>query len=222
MARQKNRRVYEIEKKKLIKAVVFGLPLVLIIMYLSGFMAQLVGNYKAWSSAGHFAGDGTFPEMPSAAVASCLKNCLTNFPYNMYGIFLCLIIIGILILLIAKNGGDGLRDSERNFNYSSDGSYGTSGFMTDKERVKVLDSSSDIKSCNGTILESINNKIISVPLESRMNKNIAVYGASGSMKSRAFARNMIFQCVKRGESLVVTDPKSGAKRCNIRIILQVI
>lgn len=41
-----------------------------------------------------------------------------------------------------------------------------------------------------------------------MNKNIAVYGASGSMKSRAFARNMIFQCVARSESLIITDPKS--------------
>ena len=41
-----------------------------------------------------------------------------------------------------------------------------------------------------------------------MNRNIAVFGASGSMKSRAFARNMIFQTVHRGESLVITDPKS--------------
>ena len=32
--------------------------------------------------------------------------------------------------------------------------------------------------------------------------------ASGSMKSRAYARNMIFQCVTRGESLIITDPKS--------------
>ena len=28
------------------------------------------------------------------------------------------------------------------------------------------------------------------------------------MKSRAFARNMILQCVRRGESMFVTDPKS--------------
>ena len=28
------------------------------------------------------------------------------------------------------------------------------------------------------------------------------------MKSRAFVRNMIFQCVRRGESMVLTDPKS--------------
>ena len=53
-------------------------------------------------------------------------------------------------------------------------------------------------------------------IKHEMNKNIAVYGASGSMKSRAFARNMIFQCVARGqegnnasgESLIITDPKS--------------
>ncbi|MDO4531869.1 MAG: type IV secretory system conjugative DNA transfer family protein [Bacillota bacterium] len=41
-----------------------------------------------------------------------------------------------------------------------------------------------------------------------MNKHIAVYGASGSMKSRAFVRNMIFQAVARGECLVMTDPKA--------------
>ena len=41
-----------------------------------------------------------------------------------------------------------------------------------------------------------------------MNRNVAVFGASGSMKSRAYARNVVFQCVKRGESLIITDPKS--------------
>ena len=41
-----------------------------------------------------------------------------------------------------------------------------------------------------------------------MNKNVAVFGASGSMKSRAYVRNYIFQAARRGESLVITDPKS--------------
>jgi Type IV secretory pathway, VirD4 components len=41
-----------------------------------------------------------------------------------------------------------------------------------------------------------------------MNRNVAVYGASGSMKSRAYVRNAIFQSVARGESLICTDPKS--------------
>ena len=40
-----------------------------------------------------------------------------------------------------------------------------------------------------------------------MNRNIAVYGASGSMKAGPFARNMIFS-VLPAESLIITDPKS--------------
>ena len=66
----------------------------------------------------------------------------------------------------------------------------------------------DIRHTKGTILGIVEKQIASIPLESRMNRNIAVYGASGSMKSRAFVRNMIFQCVRRGESMVLTDPKS--------------
>jgi len=39
------------------------------------------------------------------------------------------------------------------------------------------------------------------------NRNVAVYGASGSMKSRAYVRNNILQAVMSGESVIVTDPK---------------
>ena len=47
-----------------------------------------------------------------------------------------------------------------------------------------------------------------VPVDSRLNRNIAVCGSQGSMKSRAFARVMALQCVRRGESMYITDPKS--------------
>lgn len=53
------------------------------------------------------------------------------------------------------------------------------------------------KKDNWTINEIINNKV---------NLNMAVFGASGTMKSRTL-RSMIFQAVKREESMVVTDPK---------------
>ena len=41
-----------------------------------------------------------------------------------------------------------------------------------------------------------------------MNGNLAVYGASGSMKTRSFCMNRILQSAARGESLVICDPKS--------------
>ena len=41
-----------------------------------------------------------------------------------------------------------------------------------------------------------------------MNGNLAVYGASGSMKTRSFCMNRILQSAARGESLIICDPKS--------------
>lgn len=39
-------------------------------------------------------------------------------------------------------------------------------------------------------------------------KNVAVYGASGSMKTRAYCINRILQAAAQGESLIICDPKS--------------
>ena len=41
----------------------------------------------------------------------------------------------------------------------------------------------------------------------RTNKHVCILGASGSMKSRAYVRPAIFQCVRRRESMIITDPK---------------
>ena len=50
-------------------------------------------------------------------------------------------------------------------------------------------------------------KTVCLPKETKLNRNIAVFGASGTMKSRAVIRNALFQALRRGESVVVTDPK---------------
>lgn len=128
-----------------------------------------------------------------------------------------MIAFGLLIFMLMRMGFDRngeVHDKERNLNYSEQGTYGTSGFMSPDEMHQVLELTNDVKKNRGTILGKLNGKAVCLPLKTRMNRNIAVYGASGSMKSRAFARNMIFQCVARGqnggigESLIITDPKS--------------
>ena len=105
-------------------------------------------------------------------------------------------------------GRKGTYDKERNLTYSDQGTYGTSGFMTDAEMREVLEVVSDITKNRGVILGKLYGKAVCLPEKTRMNRNVAVFGASGSMKSRAYARNVVFQCVKRGESLIITDPKS--------------
>lgn len=99
-------------------------------------------------------------------------------------------------------------DSDRNFTFSDKGTYGTSGWMTSKEMEGVLESVSDLSRHHGTILGTLDGKALCVPMETRLNGNLAVYGASGSMKTRSFCMNRILQSVARGESLIICDPKS--------------
>ena len=196
--------------------LIFVLPIFLCILYAGGYIAQFISNYQVWTNAGNFAGNGSYPKAPSLHPMACLS-ALAQFPYNLYGIFLCLLALGLLVFLLMRMGVDRngeVFDKERNLNYSLKGTYGTSGFMTPDEMYKVLELTDHVKKTKGTILGKLNGKAVCLPYETRMNRNIAVYGASGSMKSRAFARNMIFQCVARGknggvgESLIITDPKS--------------
>lgn len=184
-------------------------PSMLTVLYGGGYISQLTGNYNRWVQKGGYPGDGTAPLLPSPLPTECLK-AIFDFPYGLYGIFLCALLLVLLFAMIMKLGfGDkGEYDRERNLIYSRKGTYGTAGFMTETERDNVLELVSDIRTSHGTILGKLDNKIVCVPEKTQMNKNIAVYGAPGSMKSRAFARNMIFQCVARQESLVITDPKS--------------
>lgn len=196
--------------------LIFVLPICLCTLFAGGYIAQFIRNYKSWTAAGHFAGDGTNPIVPSLYPLDCL-HALGSFPYNLYGISICLLLFALLIFLLMRMGFDRnseVYDKERNLNYSAKGTYGTSGFMRTEEMHQVLELTSHVKKNKGTILGKLDGKAVCLPYETRMNKNIAVYGASGSMKSRAFARNMILQCVARGqnggcgESLIITDPKS--------------
>lgn len=80
--------------------------------------------------------------------------------------------------------------------------------MGRKEMAEVLDVVTDLRRHHGTILGLLDNKIVCVPEETRLNSNMAVYGASGSMKTRAFCMNRILQSAARRESLIICDPKS--------------
>lgn len=82
--------------------------------------------------------------------------------------------------------------------------------MQGKERKEVLAADPDVRQVRGTILgtDPESGAVLSLPEDSPLNRNFAICGSQGSMKSRAIARNMIIQCAKRGESMVLTDSKS--------------
>lgn len=191
------------------KKLLFLVPILLfVLLYAGGYTAQFLYNYSIWQQSGAMLGDGTAPEIPSFHILKCYS-AVFHFPEGLYGIVICMAAIVILVLFVMKLGVGETEeyDRERNIIYSAKGTYGTAGYMTEREREKVLKLESP-KDTQGIILGKLEKWAVCLPAETKMNRNIAVYGASGSMKSRAFARNMVLQAVKRKESLIITDPKS--------------
>ncbi len=119
-------------------------------------------------------------------------------------------LLAVLLVMVMRMGYSdaGEYDGERNFTYSAKGTYGTSGWMGKKEMAGVLEVVSDLRRHHGVVLGMLEGKAVCLPEKSRLNSNLAVYGASGSMKTRSFCMNRILQGVVRGESLIICDPKS--------------
>ena len=131
-------------------------------------------------------------------------------PYGVYGVLICIGLLAILLLMVMRMGysDTGEYDSDRNFIYSAKGTYGTSGWMSRKEMAGVLDLVPDLRKHKGVVLGMLDNKAVCIPENPHINGNLAVYGSSGSMKTRSFCMNRILQAAVRGESLIISDPKS--------------
>ena len=191
------------------KGLIAGPAAILAILYAGGYLAQFIGNYAVWKQGGGIPGDGTSPVMASPDFISCITTVFQP-PYGLYGVLICIGLLAILLIMVMRMGysDSGEYDKDRNFTYSAKGTYGTSGWMSRKEMTEVLDLVSDLRQHHGTILGLLDNKVVCMPEETRFNANMAVYGASGSMKTRAFCMNRILQSAARGESQIICDPKS--------------
>lgn len=88
------------------------------------------------------------------------------------------------------------------------GTHGTAGFMTEGEARKVL----NVGRWSGIIFGELNGRVVSLPPGAYFNRHVAVFGASGSMKSRAYVRTNILQLSKEGHSMILTDPKGELAR----------
>ena len=147
--------------------------------------------------------------MASPDFFTCLASVF-HPPYGVYGVLICIGLLAILLLMVMRMGysDTGEYDTDRNFIYSAKGTYGTSGWMSRKEMAGVLDLVPDLRKHKGVVLVMLDNKAVCIPENPHINGNLAVYGSSGSMKTRSFCMNRILQAAVRGESLIISDPKS--------------
>ena len=179
------------------------------LLYAGGYVAQFIYNYDVWTAGGGTLYGGTAPELPSYNFFSCLR-AVFRIPYGLYGLGICVGALALLVIMVMRMGYSetGEYDRERNLIYSNKGTYGTAGFMEKRELKGVLDVVPNIRKHHGIILGELDGQVLCVPEKTRFNGNLAVYGASGSKKTRAFCVNMILQSAARRSSLVICDPKS--------------
>ena len=201
--------VCSISRKNPIKTL-SPLPFAIIaLLYGGGYLSQFIYNYEIWQQSGGTTYGGTAPEFPDSDFVSCILAAF-RFPYGLYGIGICVLVLALLIIMVMRMGysDTGEYDRERNLTYSNKGTYGTAGFMNKKEMKGVLDLVTDVRKHHGIILGELEGQAVCLPEKTRFNGNLAVYGASGSKKTRAFCVNMILQCAARKTSLIICDPKS--------------
>ena len=186
----------------IILAAVIGL---LALLYLGGVLSQVFTNYSVWMSTGGLTGQAMMKPVNMNPMV-CIPLAFTG--NGLKGILGIAVISGIIYLMYRLyNRFDGKQRDPRGFTKSDSGIYGTANWMDEKEMQEVLEIS-PVGSAEGTILGEYKGKAVCMPKDTRLNRHIAIFGASGTMKSRAIIRNALFQIIKRGESVILTDSKS--------------
>ena len=197
------------DKKKFILAIGCIILALFMLLFVSGLIAQVANNYSEWMSADGLTGNVTM-KPPNWNPFVCIGQAFT-----LRGLFclLAIVTIGGVIFLIYKlyDRFDGKKKDPRGFTTSDSGVYGTATFMTDKEMQKMLELTTPEKA-EGVILGEYEGKTVCMPRDTKLNKHIAICGASGTMKSRAIIRNALFQALKNDESVVIADPKADLYR----------
>lgn len=177
-----------------------------VLFYFGGLLTQLLSEYHLWLKNGGMAGKTEIGAI-HFDVFSCWGKALSKDGLCYTGIVALLSICGYAVLRIYGRWGNHDFD-DRNFVQSKRGTYGTAGWMGEKEMKSVLEISNPQKA-RGTILgENERGQVFCLPENTRLNRHIAVFGASGTRKSRGVIRPALFQAIRRGESVIVSDPKT--------------
>lgn len=117
----------------------------------------------------------------------------------------------MVVLLMRKNGElNAIKGTDdRGVNYSEAGTYGTAEWMSREEAEQEYEIG-PIDQVRGVILgqyTSNGEQCICLPEDTKGNRNILILGSPGTGKSFCYVRNAVYQAIKRGESVVITDPK---------------
>lgn len=193
--------------KKKLAAILSIAVLIPTLLFTAGIVAQFILNTKEWQAAG-----GSYqvsPQLPSLKISAIIGALLT-FPEGLMAIGGVAVGVALICVFGLRLGWGttGTTDRDRNLVIAGAGSYGTASFMSDREAEKCFEITTVSKTDQDILGMTDKGKVITLPRNTRLNANLAVCGASGTGKSRSISRNLILQAARRGDSVIVTDPKS--------------
>ena len=134
-----------------------------------------------------------------------------GFPSDMF--FLVFVVLALLVAYSYMNEKKELKQDDREFKYSTGGTYGTAQRLQTPQDISEVARVEDAAHAIGTIfgqLDLSGDKIIDwdqFNKKNHRNKHVCVFGASSSGKTHCYVKPFCIQAVRRGESVVITDPK---------------
>ena len=157
-------------------------------------------------------------DIASIWVVNPFRNLIAPFTLTGLGLTAALLVLACLLTRRGFNWLSGYHPvhDKRGFDILPDGTHGTSRFMKPEEMKAVLETGR-LDDLTGTIYgkhrdDPLDDNRFSLYIASSSKSGLAgnmlVIGAPGTGKSWGFVRPMIFQCVKRRESMILTDPKA--------------
>lgn len=157
-------------------------------------------------------------DIASIWVVNPFRNLIAPFTLTGLGLTAALLVLACLLTRKGFNWLSGYHPvhDKRGFDILPDGTHGTSRFMKPEEMKAVLETGR-LDDLTGTIYgkhrdDPLDDNRFSLYIASSSKSGLAgnmlVIGAPGTGKSWGFVRPMIFQCVKRRESMILTDPKA--------------
>ena len=186
------------KKAKIAWSLIVAILGIILLLYLCGVFAQLLENYDAWMQSGGMEGHANIAPIDWNPF-TCAKKVFSRSGLKSFGI---LVLIGVGITAYAK-----FHDRFGSKDYDPRGTYGTASWMSDRELKEILDLKSP-EQADGIVLGEKDGSVVCLPKDTQLNRHVAVFGASGTMKSRGVIRPALFTILKRGESAVITDPKA--------------
>lgn len=177
--------------------------------YVSGVLAELFAiiYYGGVFHIGdYFTTDIFKPGMAYAAA-------FTRLGWMMFAAIVFVISCAMLASTLKKTnkGHKGHIDERNGAKFLSEGTYDVAKFLSKEEFGGALEYTT-IEGADGYPLGIDpkvrgRKKVLCVRKDTDTNRNMICFGGSGTLKSRAIARPMIYAAINRGASIVVTDPK---------------